>query len=260
MDNEPRIKGVILAAGRGVRLKPLTDITNKMLLPIFDRPMIIGPIESFKAAGVLDICLVTNQDHLESFRNFLGDGTKFGVRITYAIQPKPTGIADAFLQAEGFVKGSKVILLLGDNIFEDVRIPEQATRDDKSYIFIKDVGNPKVFGVVEMKGDTVVNIVEKPKVPKTNHIATGLYIYPADVFGVIRGIKPSARGELEITDVNNYYIKQGKLKAIKVEGYWFDAGTLDSLLRASILRAVSVSPEILKGIDREKLIRILTET
>ncbi len=260
MEKKLNVKGVILAAGRGVRLKPLTDITNKMLLPIFDRPMIIGPIESFKAAGISDICLVTNQDHLESFKNFLGDGSKFGVRITYVIQPKPAGIADAFLHAEGFAKGSKVILLLGDNIFEKVSIPDPAALDNNSYIFIKDVENPQRFGVAEMRGDQVANITEKPKVPKTKHAVTGLYIYPPDVFDVIRSIKPSERGELEITDVNNYYIRKGKMRAIKVEGYWFDAGTLDSLLRASILRAVSVSPEILKGIDREKLIKILTET
>lgn len=260
MNEKSNLKGVILAAGRGVRLKPLTDITNKMLIPVFDRPMIIGPIESFKAAGITDICLVTNYDHLESFKNFLGDGSKFGVRITYAIQPKPTGIADAFLHAESFAKGSKVILLLGDNIFESVSIPDHAVIDDNPYIFIKEIQNPQRFGVAEMKGERVINIEEKPKAPKTKHAVTGLYIYPKNVFDVIRSIKPSERGELEITDVNNYYVKEGKMKAIKVEGYWFDAGTLDSLLRASILRAVSVSPEILKGIDREKLIQILTET
>lgn len=254
------MKGVILAAGRGVRLKPLTDITNKMLLPIFDRPMIIGPIESLRAAGVADICLVTNHDHLESFKKFLGDGSSLGVRITYAIQPRPAGIADALLQAEGFAKGSKVILLLGDNIFERVDIPAHAAQDDYSYVFIKDVNNPQIFGIAEMEGEKVINITEKPKEPKTKHAVTGLYIYPADVFDAIRSIRPSERGELEITDVNNYYIRKGKLKAIKLDGYWFDAGTLDSLLRASILRAVEVSPEILKGIDRGKLIKILTET
>ncbi len=254
-----KIKGVILAAGRGVRLKPLTDITNKMLLPIFDRPMIIGPIESFRKAGITDICLVTNRNHIGSFRKFLGDGSAFGVRIKYAIQPRPVGIADAFLRAEGFARGSKVALLLGDNIFEDIRIPRQAARDDHSYVFIKEVKNPNRFGVAEMRGERVVNIEEKPKRPKSRHAVTGLYIYPDDVFDAIRKMKPSERGEMEITDVNNHYVKQGRMKAIKAEGYWFDAGTLDSLLRASILRAVSVSPKILKGIDREKLIRILTE-
>ncbi len=260
MQDTVKMKGVILAAGRGVRMKPLTDITNKMLLPIFDRPMIITPIESFRSAGITEICLITNHDHLESFKKFLGDGSAFGVKITYAIQPKPAGIADALLYAEKFAEGSKIVLLLGDNIFEKVSIPDSATRDDYSYIFIKDVKNPEIFGVAEMEGDRVINITEKPKAPKTNHIATGLYIYPPDVFNVIRSTTPSDRGELEITTVNNHYITAGKMKAIKVDGYWFDAGTLDSLLRASILRAVSVSPEILKGIDREKLIKILTET
>jgi glucose-1-phosphate thymidylyltransferase len=260
MPKANKIRGVILAAGRGVRLKPLTDITNKMLLPIFDRPMIIGPIESFRAAGISDICLVTNHDHLESFRKFLGDGSALGVRITYAIQPRPAGIADALLHAERFANGSKIVLLLGDNIFERVSIPDRAAQDDHSYIFIKDVKNPERFGVAEMRGERVANITEKPRDPKTRHAVTGLYIYPGDVFDVIRSIKPSERGELEITDVNNYYIRKGKMKAIMVEGYWFDAGTLDSLLRASILRAVSVSPGILKGIDKDKLIEILTES
>jgi glucose-1-phosphate thymidylyltransferase len=231
-----------------------------MLIPIFDRPMIIGPIESFKSAGILDICLVTNHDHLESFKKFLGDGSKFGVRITYAIQPKAAGIADALYHAKEFASDSKVILLLGDNIFEKISIPDQASVDDHSYIFIKDVKKPQGFGVAEMKGDKVLNIEEKPQNPKTTHAVTGLYIYPSDVFDVIKSIKPSDRGELEITDVNNYYVQKGKMKAIMVEGYWFDAGTLDSLLKASILRAVSVSPEILKGIDKEKLVEILTES
>ncbi len=260
MAQNSRIKGVILAAGRGVRLKPLTDITNKMLIPIFDRPMIIGPIESMKAAGILDICLVTNHDHIESFRNFLGDGSKFGVRITYAIQPKAMGIADALYHAREFAAGSKVMLLLGDNIFEKISIPEHASRDDHSYIFIKDVKNPQRFGVAEMKGEKVINIEEKPQKPKTTHAVTGLYIFPEDVFEVIKVMKPSERGELEITDVCNHYVKKSRMNAIEVKGYWFDAGTLDSLLRASILRAVSVSPEILKGIDLEKLVEILTES
>jgi glucose-1-phosphate thymidylyltransferase len=257
---EGKIKGVILAAGRGVRLKPLTDITNKMLLPIFDRPMIIGEIESLRSAGVSDICLVTNKDHLESFKKFLGDGSALGVKISYAIQHKLAGIGDALLCSEKFAGDSKVILLLGDNIFEKISIPAHAVQDDNSYIFTKHVKNPQIFGVVETDGEKVINIVEKPKMPKTNYIATGLYICPKDVFDVVRTVKPSERGEIEITDVMNEYIKKGRIRAIKVEGYWFDVGTLDSLLRASILRAVSVSPDILKEINREKLIKILTET
>lgn len=253
------IKGVILAAGRGVRLKPLTDITNKMLLPIFDRPMIMGPIESLRDAGITEICLVTNREHLPSFKKFLGDGKNLGIHITYAVQEAPKGIADALLSAEEFAEGSKFALILGDNLFEKISIPEPATMDENAYVFIKDVENPQRYGVAEMEGQKVVNIDEKPREPKSRHAVTGLYIYPSDVFEVIRRMKPSERGELEITDVNNHYIKQRKLRALKIEGYWFDAGTLDSLLRASILRAISISPEILKGIDREKLAKILME-
>ena len=259
MSNQKKAKGVILAAGRGTRLRPLTEITNKMLLPIFDRPMIMGPIESLKSIGVTDICLVTNQEHVEDFKRLLGDGSKFGVKMDYAIQRNLLGIGDALLSAEGFANGSKVVLFLGDNIFEKLEIPESAFGDDYSYIFIKDVKNPESFGVAEMKDGKVINLEEKPKVPKTNHAVTGLYIYPPDVFEVVRKMKPSARGEFEITDVINYYIREGRVKAINLGGYWLDAGSFEAMLKASILRGLSISSGTLEGMDSEKLMDALNQ-
>lgn len=249
-----RIKGAILAAGRGTRLRPLTEVTNKILLPVFDQPMIIGPINTLKALGVEDICIVTSKEHLSSFMKFLGDGSTFDVRFTYVVQDRPLGIAHALLQAEDFFKGSKVIATLGDNIFENVSVDKSALSDGFAYVFIKDVEHPQRFGVAEMDANGhVTRITEKPKQPKTRHAVTGLYIYPGDVFSFIRGMEPSGRGELEITDVNNHYIKSGRLRACKVPGYWLDTGTFESLLKASILRALESDRSMFDGIDRKAL-------
>jgi glucose-1-phosphate thymidylyltransferase len=260
MDMKNSVKGVILAAGRGTRLRPLTEVTNKILLPVFDRPMIAGPIETLKGIGVTDICVVTSKEHLPGFIMFLGDGSAFGVKFTYVIQDKPLGIAHALLQAEGFCDGSKIVTILGDNIFEEISVSKAALLDQNAYIFLKEVKDPHRFGVAELdKSGNVIGIEEKPQKPKTHYAVTGLYIYPSDVFDFIRNMKPSARGEYEITDVNNHYIKRACLKALKIEGYYLDTGTFDSLLKAAILRAMHTNSSALKGVDKKALKRALTK-
>jgi len=228
-----------LAGGEGKRLKPLTAVTNKHLLPVFDRPMILHPIEALKSLGINDICLVTGGESIGDFMKFLGSGTSFDVKFTYKIQDGPMGIAHALLQAEDFFdKNDKIVVILGDNIFEKVEVPPEAVKDDNAYIFIKEVRNPQRFGVPVFGNDNdLISIEEKPDNPKSNYAVVGLYIYPSDVFEFIKTLKPSGRGELEITDVNNWYIQQNKLKAIKLDGFWSDAGTFESLLRATLLRA-----------------------
>jgi len=239
------MKGVILAGGEGTRLKPLTLVTNKHLLPVFDRPMIIHPLETLKQIGVNDICIVTGGEYIADFMRFLGSGEKFGVKLTYKVQDKPLGIAHALFQAKDFFNKEKVIAIVGDNVFEKVTLPKEVLEDDNGYIFIKDVQNPQRFGVpVFDRNGNLITIEEKPKEPKSNYAQTGLFIYPNDVFEFIRTLKPSARNELEITDVNNWYVKQKRMKAIKVDGFWSDAGTFESLLKSSILRAKMVMDSI----------------
>lgn len=248
------LKGVILAAGKGTRLMPLTEVTNKILLPVFDQPMIVSPINTLKALGVDNICIVTSREHLSSFMKFLGDGSVFGIKLTYVVQERPLGIAHALLQAEDFFSGSKVIATLGDNLFERAAVDRSALSDRFAYVFLKDVNHPERFGVAKMDRDGhVQTIEEKPAAPKTSHVVTGLYIYPNDVFSFIRTMRPGKRGELEITDVNNHYIRSGILKAISLEGYWLDTGTFDSLLGASIVKALEKNPNLFGKISRDAL-------
>lgn len=252
------MKGVILAGGKGTRLKPLTDVTNKHLLPIFDKPMILHPLETLKQMGIKDICIVTGGEYMADFMRFLGSGANFGVRLTYKIQDDPLGIAHALLQAEDFFDKEKVVAILGDNLFERVEVPKEAFEDDYAYIFIKEMDKPERFGVpVFDENGNIIAIEEKPKIPKSRYAVTGLYIYPNDVFDFIKTLKPSARGELEITDVNNWYLRQRRLKAIKLKGYWTDAGTFSSWLKANILRAALVQPTLLNHVNLEKFIKDL---
>ena len=229
------MKGAILAGGTGSRLRPLTNITNKHLLPVYNRPMIAYPIETLKSIGVDDIAIVTGGEYISDFARFTKEGTELGVNITYKVQNEPKGIADALLKLEGFFGNeNKVIAILGDNIFEKVKIDKRILKDNFAYIFISKVKDPTRFGnVVFDKNENIKGIEEKPKEPRSDFAVTGLYIYPNDVFDFIRTLKPSSRGELEITDVNNHYIQQKKLKAIKLASFWSDAGTFDSLLEAS---------------------------
>ena len=234
-----KIKGVILAGGTGSRLYPLTKVTNKHLLPVYNKPMILYPLETLKSLGIDDIYIVSGGEQIADFMRFLGSGAEFSIRLTHKVQDGPKGIAHALLQAEGFVKNDeKVAVILGDNIFEKVEVPSEAFSDNNAYIYIKEVEDPERFGVVKFdENKEIIGIVEKPKEPPSKFAVTGLYIYPSDVFDFIKTLKPSQRGELEITDVNNWYLKQGRLKAIPIDSFWFDAGTFESLSKAALFIA-----------------------
>jgi len=229
------MRGVILAGGAGSRLHPCTLVTNKHLLPVYNKPMIFHPLDTLKSLGVTDIILITGGNSIGDFMQLLGSGENFGVRLTYKIQDKPAGIAHALMMAEDFANGEKVAVVLGDNIFDNSKIPATiAGDDDKTIIFLKEVDDPERFGVATVdEAGNVLEIEEKPKQPKSNYAVTGLYIYPPDVYDFIRTLKPSARGELELTDVNNIYIRGGRMRSVKLDGFWSDAGTFPSLMRAS---------------------------
>ncbi len=227
-------KGVILAGGEGKRLRPLTYVTNKSLLPVFDRPMVTYPLDTLKKSGVDNVCIVTGEDHLEDFIRFLEVYARPELTFTYRVQNKPRGTAHALLQAEEFFGKEKVVVILADNVFSSAEIPGGAFTDKYAYIFVKESDNPSLFGVVELDKDgKVISIEEKPESPKSKFVLTGLYIYPNDVFKRIRQLKESPRGELELTDVNKEYMNDGLLRVVMVEGFWSDVGSFDSLLKAS---------------------------
>lgn len=227
------MRGVILAGGTGSRLMPLTKITNKHLLPVYKHPMIYYPLNTLIKMGIKDILIVSGQGHAGDFLNLLGSGKEFGVHLNYEIQDTAGGIAHALRLAEHFAQKDNIAVILGDNIFEDSF--DVSDFQEGAKIFLKQVPDPKRFGVAEIQGENVVSIEEKPKNPKSNLAVTGLYIFDSDVFKIISTLKPSDRGELEISDVNNFYIKKGKLKFDYVKGYWSDAGTFKSLMHASNL-------------------------
>lgn len=229
------MKGVILAGGTGSRMYPLTKVTNKHLLPVYDKPMIYYPMETLINAGIKDIMIVSGRGHAGHFLELLGSGVDFGVHFTYEIQEKAGGIAQALSLAEDFVDGDSVTVILGDNIFQDNVKEDVANFNDGAKIFLKEVPDAHRFGVAELKEGRVISIKEKPKIPKTNLAVTGLYTYDSDIFDVIKTLKPSGRGELEITDVNNHYINKGNMQYRVLKGFWSDAGTFESLLRAGIL-------------------------
>jgi len=235
------MKGVILAGGLGTRLNPLTKVTNKHLLPVYNKPMIYYPIQALINAGIDDILIVTGGNNAGDFLKLLGNGKEFGLRhINYTYQQGEGGIAEALGLAEFFAAGDKICVVLGDNIIEkNVRKPVEAFRKQKggSKILLKEVPDPQRFGVAELGGDRVMRIDEKPKVPKSSYAVIGIYLYDAAVFDVIKTLKPSGRGELEITDVNNHYIEKGLMTWDILEGWWTDAGTFESLLRANELVA-----------------------
>ena len=235
------MKGIILAGGIGSRLLPLTKITNKHLLPVYDKPMIYYPIRTLVDAGIKDILIVTGGHHAGDFLRLLGNGAEFGLKdIHYTYQEKEGGIAEALGLAENFADGEKVIVILGDNIIEKSikrEVGEFAEQPKGARIFIKAVQNPERFGVIEFQGGRISRIVEKPKNPKTSFAVTGVYMYDSRVFDIIKTLKPSRRGELEITDVNNKYLADGELTYSKLDGWWTDAGTFESLLRANNLVA-----------------------
>lgn len=235
------LKGVILAGGLGKRLYPLTKITNKHLLPIYDKPMIYYPLKALVDAGIKDIMIVTGGRHAGEFLRLLGNGTEFGLKhINYTYQEGEGGIAEALSLTEHFADGERVVVILGDNIIEkDIKKPVEDFKKQSSgaKILVKKVSDPERFGVVEFKDKKIVSIEEKPKKPKSDYIVTGIYMYDHHVFDIVKKLKPSKRGELEITDVNNAYIKKGQLTYSVLNGWWTDSGTFDSLLRASSLVA-----------------------
>lgn len=229
------MRGIILAGGTGSRLFPLTKVTNKHLLPVYDKPMIYYPLQTLVNAGITDIMIVSGRGHAGHFLELLGSGADFGVRLTYEIQEKAGGIAQALGLAEKWADEDAVAVILGDNIFQDDVKNDVASFKEGAKIFLKTVPDAERFGVAELEGDRVLSIEEKPKQPKSNLAVTGLYLYDANVFTIIRTLKPSGRGELEITDVNNAYLNKGMMTYGILDGFWSDAGTFDSLIRASVL-------------------------
>jgi glucose-1-phosphate thymidylyltransferase len=238
---EALMKGVILAGGKGTRLYPLTKITNKHLLPVYDQPMIYYPIQTLVDAGIRDILIVTGGNYAGDFLQLLGNGRQFGLTsLNYTYQEGEGGIADALSLAEHFADNGKICVILGDNIVEkSIRdaVEDFRHQEKGAKILLKEVPDPERFGVAEIHKGHVVRIEEKPKAPKTNYAVTGIYMYDATVFDKIRTLEPSARGELEITDVNNAYIREAALSFAFLDGWWTDAGTFDSLLRAGNLVA-----------------------
>jgi glucose-1-phosphate thymidylyltransferase len=235
------VKGVVLAGGTGSRLNPLTRVTNKHLLPIYDKPMVYYPIQTLVNAGIDDILLVTGGKNAGDFLRLLGNGRDFGLKhLNYTYQEGEGGIAEALGLAEFFAAGESICVILGDNIIENnVREAVASFKKQKqgAKILLKEVNDAQRFGVAELRGEHVVSIEEKPKAPKSNLAVIGIYLYDATVFQKIRRLKPSGRGELEITDVNNFYVEENKLTYEILDGWWTDAGTFESLLYANTLVA-----------------------
>jgi glucose-1-phosphate thymidylyltransferase len=229
------MKGIILAGGTGSRLYPLTKVTNKHLLPVYDKPMIYYPLQTLLSAGITDIMIVSGRGHAGHFLELLGSGTDFNARFTYEIQDEAGGIAQALNLTEDFADNESMVVILGDNIFQDNIRSAVESFNSGAKIFLKQVPDANRFGVAEIEGDRTVSIEEKPEVPKSDLAVTGLYMYDPRVFEIIHTLKPSGRGELEITDVNNEYIRMGEMSYSVLEGYWSDAGTFESLLKASEL-------------------------
>ncbi len=231
------MKGIILAGGTGSRLYPLTKVTNKHLLPVYDKPMIYYPLQTLLDAGIDDIMIVSGRGHTGHFLELLGSGSDFDARFTYEIQDEAGGIAQALSLVSDFADDEDITVILGDNIFQDnIRDAVQSFRGG-AHIFLKAVSDAARFGVAEIDESNrkVLGIEEKPEFPKSDYAVTGLYMYDSSVFDIIKTLRPSGRGELEISDVNNAYIRQNSMKYSVVEGYWSDAGTFDSLLMAGLM-------------------------
>lgn len=229
------MKGVILAGGLGTRLAPLTKITNKHLLPVYNKPMVLYPLETLKRSGVSEIMVVCGRVHAGDFMNFLGSGKEHGVKLSYALQDRDNGgIADAMRYAEDFTDGGAIAVILGDNLFEGTFRLAIRSFERGAKLFLKKVADPQRYGVAVFdRNGKLLRIEEKPKHPKSEFAQTGFYLFDTEVFDIIKQLKPSARGELELTDISNIYLSRGELDYEIIRGRWFDAGTFESLLEAS---------------------------
>jgi glucose-1-phosphate thymidylyltransferase len=229
------MKGIILAGGMGSRLLPLTKVTNKHLLPIYNEPMIYYPIKTLAAAGIRDVLIVVGGESIGDFLRLLGSGKEFGVNLSYRCQEGSAGIPVALSLGREFAGNDSVMVVLGDNVMEDSLSKEASSFVSGAKIFLKEVKDPERYGVARLEGNNVAEIVEKPKVAPSNLCVTGVYMFDKEVFSIISSLKPSARGEYEIVDVLNAYLKKGQLSWAKVAGYWTDAGTLEALFEANTL-------------------------
>ena len=250
------MKGIILAGGKGTRLNPLTEITNKHLLPIGKEPMIWHPVKQLVGSGINEILIITSTHHMGDVVNSLGSGLRFGCEFTYRVQEEAGGIAHALALAEQFAQGHRIVVMLGDNIFEysiNPHIQDFKQQASGARVLLKEVGEPERFGIAALDEKQIISIEEKPSQPKSSYAVVGCYMYDNQVFDLIREIKPSQRGELEITAVNNLYIKKGQLQHSIVQGRWTDAGTFESLQEANsillendnrILRLARILPQI----------------
>ena len=274
------MKGIILAGGAGSRLFPTTNIISKQLLPIYNKPMIYYPLSTLMLAGIRDILIISTPQDIQKFKDLLGKGERFGINLSYSVQNKPKGIAEAFIIGEKFIDNDDVCLILGDNVFYGNPLPpllkdavEKVTENDYSIIFGYQVKDPERYGVIEFNDDKkVVSIKEKPNNPKSNYASVGLYLYKNDVINIAKKINPSKRGELEITDVNLFYLSQNRLKVEVFESiFWLDTGTHDALVEASNFiktveqregKKISCLEEIAykyQYIDKNKLKKIIQE-
>lgn len=230
------MRGIILSGGNATRLRPCTKVTSKQLLPVYNRPMIYYPLNTLIKAGIKEILIIISPERAGDYLNLLGSGKDFGVKFTYEIQDKPRGLADAFIIGENFIDQDDVTMILGDNIFEDDLSEDIKNFKSGGKVFAKKVSDPERFGVVKFDNDMkAVEIQEKPKKWLSDYALTGLYVFDGRVIKVAKNVKPSERGELEITDLHNWYLKKGELEVAMVKGEWIDAGTFDSLLAAQNL-------------------------
>jgi glucose-1-phosphate thymidylyltransferase len=232
------IRGVILAGGRGTRLGELTKVTNKHLLPVGPYPMVYHPLKKLVGAGIRDILLVSGTEHMGDFVELLGSGREHGCNLTYRVQDEAGGIAQALGLAELYCRDVRCLVVLGDNVFFDPLADLVAAANEQpkqAWVLLKRVADPQRYGVAQLRDGAIVGIEEKPEKPRDDHAVAGVYLYPPDVFEVIRTLRPSARGELEVTDVNNHYLRRGQLRHRLLNGYWTDAGTLESLSHANQL-------------------------
>lgn len=229
------MKGVLICGGSGTRLKPLTEITNKSLLPVYDKPLVLYPLQVLLNAGIKQIIIISGNEHVDQMASFLGSGARFGCEFSYRVQDEPKGIAQALGLAESFADGDDLCAILGDNIYFDDLSKKIAGFKGGAHLFLKEVQDAKRFGVASMEGQNVTSIEEKPEYPKSAMAVTGCYLYDSRCFDVIRELKPSARGELEITDVSNWYATRGQANATILQKEWIDAGTFESLFKATDL-------------------------